>query len=302
MRRRHLFEFEDLGWFPGFLRDAVTDWLRDTLVVGRKVYAPVVPMLIELLDSQGTNQIVDLCSGGSGPWAHLKPDIDQARAAVGDLPVTVTLTDLYPNVAAFEAAAKKIGDGLQYRTESIDARSVPTDLTGIRTMFTSFHHLRPDAARVVLADAFSARRAVGVFEFTERRWAPIAQTVVLAPVLVLANAARHRPAQWRRLLLTYVLPVVPVAVTWDGIVSNLRTRTAVEMLALTADLAADDYVWRTGQTAGSRSGPPVTYLLGTPMVRPSHQAGPENPTRAADDRAAPQAERRPGTIQPESGA
>lgn len=259
MRRRHLFEFEDQRWFPAFLRDAITDFLSEALVVGKQVYTPVLPLLTKLLEQQGSSCIVDLCSGGSGPWPSLKRQLD----AKG-IPASLVLTDKYPNVAAFRRAADTIDPrSVTFSTTSIDATDVPSTLRGVRTLFTSFHHLRPAVAKQVLADAFQQRCAIGVFEFTERRWAIVLSSIVLAPLFVVLSVPRHRPVRLSRLLATFVVPAVPLAGMWDSVVSNLRTYLPAELREMVADLNADDYAWEIGQLTDT-SGPPVTYLLGFP--------------------------------------
>ena len=49
-----------------------------------------------------------------------------------------------------------------------------------------------------------------------------------------------------RLLLTYVLPVIPLLVAWDGTASALRAYTPQELLALAASVpGAERYTWET---------------------------------------------------------
>lgn len=264
MKRRHLFEFEDQRWFPAFLRDAITDFLSEALVVGKQVYAPALPLLTKLLERQESSCIVDLCSGGSGPWSSLKDQLDAKGT-----PASLVLTDKYPNVAAFQRAAEAIDPrSVTFSTTSVDATDVPAALQGVRTLFTSFHHLRPVAAKQVLADAFQQRCAIGVFEFTERRWGVVLGSIVLAPLFVVLSVPRHRPVRISRLLATFVVPVVPLAATWDSVVSNLRTYLPAELREMVADLTAEDYAWEIGQLTGT-GGPPVTYLLGFPTTNRS---------------------------------
>ncbi len=65
MRRVHLFEFEDLSWFPKPIRDAGTDYMRLMWELG--AYRPIVTRLREALCATESRTIVDLCSGGGGP-------------------------------------------------------------------------------------------------------------------------------------------------------------------------------------------------------------------------------------------
>jgi hypothetical protein len=90
MKRRHLVELEDLPWWPRVFRDAETDYLVTALHVTR-TYSVMVPRLAKALKKCGATQIIDLCSGGGGPWADLLP----ALQAEGVNP-TVCLTDKYP--------------------------------------------------------------------------------------------------------------------------------------------------------------------------------------------------------------
>src|ERR1700736_2005606 len=64
------FEFHDQKWFPNNLRDGVTDALQFILSLGR-IYWPIVPILSKAVEASGAARIVDLCSGGGGPWLWL---------------------------------------------------------------------------------------------------------------------------------------------------------------------------------------------------------------------------------------
>jgi hypothetical protein len=60
--------------------------------------------------------------------------------------------------------------------------------------------------------------------------------------------------------------VLPWAITWDGVVSHLRTYTVDELRAFTAELHAPDYRWDIGTTPIG-PGAFVTWLRGTPTAR-----------------------------------
>jgi hypothetical protein len=138
---------------------------------------------------------------------------------------------------------------------------MPAELRGFRTMFTAFHHSTPEAARAILADAVRNRQGIGIFETTERSARCLAATL-FAPLILLAATPFIRPFRWSRLLWTYLVPLVPVLVLWDGLVSCLRSYTPDEMRALAAGLA-DDYDWEAGQLTGPAP-IPVTYWSAPP--------------------------------------
>lgn len=262
MKRRHLFEFEDQQWFPSPLRDMTTDFLQQSLMLRMSVYRPALPLLVETLRVQQTNKIVDLCSGATGPWAQLKPALDTALGTCH-----LTLTDKHPNLPAFRRLSEQVGPSATFISESVDAADVPEDLDGVRTLFTSFHHFPPPVAKRILGDAFRQRSAICVFEFTERRWKTVLTTPPLALLLLLFTTPLLRPRSLNRLLLTYLLPVVPLTVIWDGVVSNLRTYRPEELEELVQQYRAPDYTWTVGQLPAGEGqaiakGRVITYVIG----------------------------------------
>ncbi|HUJ50403.1 MAG TPA: hypothetical protein VLW25_09390, partial [Bryobacteraceae bacterium] len=112
-------------------------------------------------------------------------------------------------------------------------------------MFALFHHFRPEAAQSNLRDAFQNRRPICVFEATSRS-APAIATAILIPLLVLLLTPRVRPLSWTQILFTYLLPILPLLIFWDGPVSQLRTYTVAELNEFTSALAAPGYTWEAG--------------------------------------------------------
>src|SRR6185436_4078426 len=98
----------------------------------------------------------------------------------------------------------------------------------VRTMFSAFHHFQPQGARRILADAFQRRRAICVFEATARTPAAIASTLLI-PFFVLALTPLVRPLSWTQILFTYIIPILPLLIFWDGLVSQLRTYSVDEL-------------------------------------------------------------------------
>ncbi len=258
MRRLHLFEFEDQAWLPVVLRDYMTDFLQ---VVFSTLSSRVSleALLLELLEAGRTDRIVDLASGGGGPIVAV---LQRLKAEHGRN-VRVLLTDKYPNIEALEAAQDSGGGAIEYHPESLDAKAVPEDIEGIRTVFTAFHHFPPDEARLILADAAGCRRPIAVFEATERTLGMFMITM-LVPLLVWIATPFMRPFRPGRWLLTYLLPVVPLLSLRDGLVSCLRTYSPGELEELAASVGAEHWNWETGYLPVAGLPCRVTYLLGYP--------------------------------------
>lgn len=237
MRRYQLFEFEDLEWFPATLRDACTAFLRLTDEMSGQPQA-FGRLVTQVLDESGEGEILDICSGGGGPAIA----IGHAMTRLGrDCPVT--LTDLFPSAAA-RARFDDLNERVKYLPTPVDATDVPAERPGLRTIFNAFHHFRPDTATRVLASAVAANRPILVMEVLQRRISALLIATALLPLVVLVFVPLLRPLRLSWFLLTYLLPVIPLFIWWDGIVSVLRLYSRDELLAMahTAD-PKKTFIW-----------------------------------------------------------
>ena len=254
MGRIHLFEFEDQKWFPDFLRNYMTDFLQ-YLSNKAKIYKPIVPIIKKGLNKSGTNQIIDLGSGGGGGLIWLNSELKK------DIPgLKIVLTDYYPNISAFRLTKKK-AINFEFIDKPIDARNVPKELNGLRTQFLSLHHFKPKDAKLILQNAIDTDSSIAIFEAQERS-VPSILAMLFSPISVLLVTPFIRPFKFGRIIFTYLIPVVPLFVLWDGIVSSLRTYSVNEMNRLVENLnGTEKYEWEINKV---KSGPSVVlYLLGT---------------------------------------
>ncbi len=255
MRRIQAFEIHELRGCPEVVRRLATDYLH---TVGRvfRAFEPIEPLLATALTQSGHSRIVDLCSGGTGPIVELVEALRRKRG----LEPTIVLSDLFPNHAAFAAAAARSTLRIEGERESVDARDVPARLTGVRTLFDAFHHFEPEAARGILRDAAQQRAPLLIVEATERSFGAVLGMVIFVPLLVLLLTPFVRPLRLWRLLLTYVLPVAAPLIVFDGVVSCLRSYTVEELRGLTQGLETETYRFHIGSLK-ARAGR-LTYVLG----------------------------------------
>jgi hypothetical protein len=257
MNRVQFIELHEQPWFPAFLRNDITDILQYALNLS-KAYASIVPLLQRALTSAGNPSIVDLCSGGGGPWLNLSRKLKGASGGV-----QVSLTDKYPNHAAFTNARSRAPISINFYQHSVDARNVPVELLGFRTIFTSFHHFTPDEARAIIQDTVDARQGIGIFEIT-RRTASAMLLIVLWSLAPFVLTPFVRPFRWSRLFFTYLLPVIPFVLLFDGVVSCLRTYRPGELRDLVSGLSPNGYQWQAGEFRNPGLKIPITYLIGYP--------------------------------------
>ncbi len=283
MRRTELPELHDHPWCPSFLRNLITDALQALWWLGNS-YRPILPRLSRCVRDSSTGEpaeVLDLCSGSGGPWFRLAQQLECDYS----LAVAVCLTDKYPNYDAGADAKVHSHWGIDshmgmraeahisFNEDMVDATRVPASLSGFRTMFSSFHHFGPEDARKVLRGAAKANVGIGIFELADRGFKTML-VLCVTPLLVLLLTPWIRPFRWSRIFWTYLIPVVPFVIWFDGLISCLRAYSLQELHEMTNELVEETeqqaspetkYRWQFGV---ERTGfLPVTYLLGSP---PNH--------------------------------
>jgi hypothetical protein len=254
-----LIEIHDQKWFPDFLRDAVTDTLRLMFAIGR-VYHSVMPRFLGALRQSGSSRVLDLCSGGGGAWTNLRGTLDSE----GGVEPEVCLTDKFPNEGAFQNAKARSKCKIDFLAQPVDATDIPAELAGFRTFFTAFHHFSPKQARAILQDAVARNRGIGIFEAPGRSILPFV-FALLMPVVSFGLAPFLRPFTWSRLFWTYVIPVVPFVLWFDGVISCLRVYSPSELQEIVDGIGAQHYRWEIGEDATGVVPVPITYLIGYPI-------------------------------------
>lgn len=258
MNRHHLFEFHELDSFPSQLRDFATDVLS-YFAGSTKIYQVIAERLWEAVVCSKATQIIDLCSGGATPivtvWEKL---VNDSHA------VSMVISDKFPNLAAFRYLEQKSEGRISAVYRSVDARAVPENLDGFRTLFTSFHHFQVHDGEKILLDALENNRGIGIFEYTERNfilWGPV---LFFLPLYIFCITPLIRPFSWKRLLWTYLVPIIPITLVWDGFVSCLRTYSPADLSRMVDQLPANKYNWEIGREKVFFIGH-VTYLIGYPV-------------------------------------
>ena len=257
MKRYNFCEIEDQLWFPSTFRNLITDIL-EFIVVRFQIYEPIIPLIKEVMQHMKTNKIIDLCSGGSGPWSHIQAQLQGEQEAV-----SVTLTDKYPNIQAFEKIKVRSDSKIQYISEAVDATNVPLYLKGIRTIFSGFHHFEPDAAKKILQNTVNSRSAIGIFEFTEKRYDRIPFALFL-PLIAFFIAPFIKPRTFKNIFWANIIPIVPLVFAYDAIISHIRTYSPEDLKELIKGINSQGYEWKIGLIPSTLRTMRITYLIGFP--------------------------------------
>lgn len=255
MKRVHLFEFGDKSWVPKFLRDYMTDFLE----FGANqfdVYKDTIEILNRGLDQASENKVIDIGSGGGGGWPKIIKHLNHRNS-----PYKIRLTDFNPNIRAFKKMKASFPNVIEYESKPIDATDVPKSLKGLRTMFLSFHHMKPKDGQKILQNAVDSGEPIGIFELQDRSIPSLLMMFILAPINAIITAPFIKPFSIGRIVFTFLIPILPLIIWFDGVVSNLRTYNEEELKVLVSKTkGAENYHWDIGR---KRNGPGfVLYLLG----------------------------------------
>jgi hypothetical protein len=257
MGRIHAFEFEDLRWFPNNLRNYATDFLQfgaNTF----DMYRPVIPILQKGIENSGNNTVVDIASGGGGGLLRIAGYLKKENPSL-----KIILSDFYPNIEAFQHTQAKAPETFEFINEPVDAMAVPASLKGLRTQFLSFHHFKPVQAKAILQNAIDNKQPIAIFEGQQRTIKSMI-AMLLSPINVLIITPFIRPFTMGRILFTYLIPILPLFILWDGVISVLRTYTVKEINTMISELNGhDQFTWEVGIAKGKPVD--VGYLLGLPQ-------------------------------------
>lgn len=212
-----LFEFMDCRWLPSSLR--VT--LRESLECGlsrpfRGYYDWVVEEIKEVVQRHGIEQVVEL-GAGTAP-------LTRRLAADGEMRgVTFIPCDLQPDTAAFRVLAQLYPGAVRPIYDTFDfSKPKAWSQDTLLVLSASFHHIPHTRRGRVLESLTMSAGQVMVFE--PLRYAPSSFLLALASfVPALATPMlRSGRGRLRRIIWCWLIPVAPLMLTWDGLISCLR--------------------------------------------------------------------------------
>lgn len=260
LKRIHLFELEDLSWFPDWIRKCMTRYISAFhKLLGTS--DQLSELISTILKDTGESHIQDLCSGDGG----LMLDVFNKLKENQDFKdVKLTLSDLYPNEDSIERINALGDSSLTYKPNPTDVRA-GVDKEGLRTMICSMHHMPPATARAILADAQKDSQPILIYEISDNSppiflwWIAIPIGFIISLFVTLAV----RPMTWQQIVFTYLIPILPLAIAWDGSVSNARTYTLDDMDILLDGLSSSNYRWEKKSLPGK--GGKKLCLIGKPV-------------------------------------
>lgn len=204
----------------------------------------------ELDTSISSYTFIEFCAGAGGPTPHVEPLVNGHLTAQNLPPVDFILTDLYPNIKAWEEIARD-NPRITFEPESVDASKAPARLVRpgdgrkvMRLFNLSFHHFDDALAKAILKDTVETSEGFAIFELQDRYFLSFL-AVTLLPFKVMF-ASPYYAFKWKSpiiFIFTWLIPILPLVMIWDGYVSSLRTREPEEVEKLLRGCGADASGW-----------------------------------------------------------
>jgi hypothetical protein len=225
-----LFEFGDLNWVPRWYHF----YLRETLEFQYKFYKHDLLWLKGLskfLKESPSDKVLECCSG-SGKCLprlieHLPKEFVKNK--------TFILSDYRP---LKQYSDLDRGAAFSYISKSLNATCANESYPLPKVFINSFHHFNDEMAKKILSDSLKNNNSILILEYTKKSLGVFISVILgsLSTFLLLPFYLKKNSYPFSILFFTYIIPLFPFVLLWDGIISNLRSRNLVNVERLCKDI------------------------------------------------------------------
>lgn len=226
MHRLHLFEFCDQPWLPGRIRE-LFHLMLSCCQRFLGIYGSSHRLLAHFCRNHSAVRSLDLCSGTGTAIENVVRRAEKERLELPE----IFLSDLYPDMKVMNSLARKYNT-VNYISGPVNSLDFSLPEFSICTLYTGFHHFRPAEASRLLANLLSSGKSLLLFEPFERKLSVLLWYLAALPLLValhMITALHSRPLSLITWFFCVLLPVIPLMVYWDGLVSIFRVYKAEEI-------------------------------------------------------------------------
>ncbi len=227
-KRKHWAEFGDQQWMSGWIREGYLDCLNFGLRVGGQ-FRQLHTVFADWTKRNEHLPILDLGSGGGGPIETMLREAHRSRTRLPQ----IFLSDLHPSVDHYARLSSAFSSQqLSFISQPVSATQTAHLQFTLRSLCATFHHFRPETARDVIRDALTCGRSLLIVEPLQRDLRHLLLVLLSGPFAYMLAPLFASRWSWRKFLFTSIVPILPLMVMWDGVVSVLRTYTASEIKSL----------------------------------------------------------------------
>lgn len=258
MRRLHLIEIHEQPWLPEIFRSMFRRFLG-LFLTKTNTFKNAYPLFSDFLVKANAERVIDLCSG-SGDAIKLLNDYHQ-KTNTDNKKIKLCMSDIYPEKD--NHTILKTDSNITFYKSPIDILNLPEDIPKVRTIINALHHFTPDQVSKILSDAASQCNAIAIIEVTSRNWQSILFTLLSIIISPIAGAFFLRPYRFYHTVFSIFIPILPLMVLFDGIVSCLRSYTQKELMQIISASNYENFKWESGRVPSlGIKGLYVNYLFG----------------------------------------
>ncbi len=224
-------ELEDYNWFPAWLRNFQTDYIGFAVNLFN-VYGVFLNYFKTL--SNPLQPMTDLCSGSGEPAISFFRKSNSFNSLV--------LTDKFP------ICAQADDPRISYEIQSRDVLEIQFNPRTCYTMFNAFHHFKDeDKLKIVRKMQASGSKAF-ILEILEPRIICLLRVLFATTAGVFFFTPFVRPFSLKRLFFTYIIPINIFTITYDGVISVLKSKSVEQYKKLFANHTASISIIRLRST------------------------------------------------------
>ncbi|MFZ4772068.1 MAG: hypothetical protein ACOYLO_17935 [Ferruginibacter sp.] len=219
-------ELEDYTWFPKEFRQWQMEFIG-SLVTWLGICKPLVPEIKSILANNSVFAIQDTCSGTGLPAIQVHRSLNAGT--------TLLLTDKFPYRRG------KPASGVLFSKYRVDVLTMQTDPGIFYTMFNAFHHFTEEEQKNMLFKWAQTKSPVLIAEILEPNFFTMIKIILTTTIVQLLTAPFIAPFSLKRLFFTYLVPINILTITYDGIVSVLKSKKLYQYQHLINSVEAEGY-------------------------------------------------------------
>lgn len=242
-------ELEDYNWFPAALRRWQMEFIG-TIAVWTKLYSPLFAVLRAQLAKKKITCWQDVCSGSGIPAVHIHQQLNQG--------VPLLLTDKYPDSSYINQRQ------INYSLDQTDILLLRPNPQTVYTMFNALHHFTDKEQNLIIQKMAAHKAPFLIAEILEPGLLNCFKIFFTTVFIQLFTAPFIKPFSVARLFFTYIIPVNLFTITYDGIISVVKSKTVVQYQQQLQHISAEGYQLSVHKISNWKGN--IIYIKGTPVT------------------------------------
>lgn len=210
-------ELEDYDWFPPLLRKYQLQFIG-IMVQKFGLYRKVAEMVNSTIKKTSIDTITDLCSGSGLPAIYVHQRLINSG-------FTTILTDKFPQPIQHIT-------GVIYDAAPLDINDFIPRVDTYYTMYNAFHHFEVDIQKQIIQKVIDAKANLLIVEIVQPTILSFIQVTLASTLGVWLLNPLIRPFEWKRFVLTYIIPINVLTVLIDGYISILKSKSKSQYNAI----------------------------------------------------------------------